>query len=530
MVGFATRDNALARQPRPSLAYRPLPPTHAMALTLALRDGDAADIDTPLLGVLLQTGNELPSALSRLDDKLGGALARSLARGDFRGARDETLHFDGATSGAGRVLLVGMGTPTETAASYRRASALLGRRAHGMGAGSVAVIAPGSDDDAVESIAIGLNMGPWEYIDLKTPPPEAERKKPLTKATIIVSRLSSRSASGEGKNAKDALSRGEAIAAGYDVSRRLAQMPGNLCTPDLLAKTATEIGRRHKLKVTVLGRKEMEKQKMGSFLCVAQGTPQDPKLVTMEYRKGKRGDAPIVLVGKGLCFDTGGISIKPADRMELMKFDMCGAAGVIGAMEAIARLKLKVNVVGMFGATTNMPSGTAVKPGDVVISSIGKSIEIINTDAEGRLVLADVLSYARRFKPAAVIDAATLTGACVIALGHTATGVLGNDQALVDEVLGAAKKAAEPGWQLPLWDDYKELIKSDVADIKNSGGRAAGTITAALFLKEFAEEYPWVHLDIAGTAYSESDLVAIPRGPTGVPTGTFVEFVRGRAG
>ena len=491
-----------------------------MALTLALHDGDAADIDTPLLGVLLSAGNELPAALSQLDDKLGGALSRSVERGDFRGVRDETLHFDGGTTRAGRILLVGMGTPTEPAASYRRASALLGRRAHGMGAGSIAVIAPGGDDDAVESIAIGLNMGPWEYIDLKTPPPEADRKKPLTKATIIA----------DPKSAKDALSRGDAIAAGYEVSRRLAQMPGNLCTPDLLAKTATEIGRRHKLKVTVLGRKEMEKLKMGSFLCVAQGTPQDPKLVTMEYRKGKRSDAPIVLVGKGLCFDTGGISIKPADRMELMKFDMCGAAGVIGAMEAIARLKLKVNVVGIFGATTNMPSGTAVKPGDVVISSIGKSIEIINTDAEGRLVLADVLSYARRFKPAAVIDAATLTGACVIALGHTATGVLGNDQALVDEILTAAKKAAEPGWQLPLWDDYKELIKSDVADIKNSGGRAGGTITAAMFLREFAEEYPWVHLDIAGTAYSETDLVAIPRGPTGVPTGTFVEFVRGRAG
>jgi leucyl aminopeptidase len=307
-------------------------------------------------------------------------------------------------------------------------------------------------------------------------------------------------------------------------------MPGNLCTPDLLAKTAGDIGRRHKLKVTVLGRREMERQKMGSFLCVAQGTPQDPKLVTMEYRKGKRGAAPVVLVGKGLCFDSGGISIKPADRMEFMKFDMCGAAGVLGAMEAIARLKLKVNVVGIFGATTNMPSGTAVNPGDVVISHLGKSIEIINTDAEGRLVLADLLSYARRFKPAAVIDAATLTGACVIALGHAATGVLGTDQALVDEVIAAAKKATEPGWQLPLWDDYKELIKSDVADMKNSGGRAGGAITAAMFLKEFAEEYPWVHLDIAGTAYSETDLVAIPRGPTGVPTGTFVEFVRGRAG
>ncbi|HUQ82000.1 MAG TPA: leucyl aminopeptidase [Gemmatimonadaceae bacterium] len=492
-----------------------------MALTLAVRDGDAADVDTPLLGVLLQAGTELPSDLSALDDRIGGALSRSLRRGDFKGARDESLHLDGGASKAGRVLLIGVGSPTEVGASYRRGASLLARQAHRLGVGAVAVVAPGTETDTIESIAVGLTLGCWEYLDLKTPPPEAERKKPLTRATVV----------GDGsKDAKDALGRGEAIAAGYEVARLLAQMPGNLCTPDHLAKTASDIGRRHKLKVTVLGRREMERQKMGSFLCVAQGTPEDPKLVTMEYRKGKRGDAPIVLVGKGLCFDTGGISIKPADRMEFMKFDMCGAAGVLGAMEAIARLKLKVNVVGIFGATTNMPSGTAVKPGDVVISHLGKSIEIINTDAEGRLVLADLLSYARRFKPAAVIDAATLTGAVVIALGHIATGVLGTDQALVDEVLAAARQAAEPGWQLPLWDDYKELIKSDVADIKNSGGRAGGTISAAMFLKEFAGEYPWVHLDIAGTAYSEADLVAIPRGPTGVPTGTFVEFVRGRAG
>ena len=491
-----------------------------MALTFALRDDDAADIDAPVLGILLPAGTELPDGLRALDERLGGALSRALERGEFRGARDEMIGFDGGSSGAGRVLLIGLGAATEPVAALRRGASLLGRQAHKSGAGTVAAFAPSGDADGVESIAIGLSMGAWEYVDLKTPPPEAERKKPLTRATIV--------ADGS-RQAKDALARGEAISSGYEVARRLAQMPGNLCTPDLLAKTATDIGRRHKLKVTVLGRREMERQKMGSFLCVAQGTPQDPKLVTMEYRKGKRGAAPIVLVGKGLCFDTGGISIKPADRMELMKFDMCGAAGVLGAMEAIARLRLKVNLVGMFGATTNMPSGTAVKPGDVVISHLGKSIEIINTDAEGRLVLADLLSYARRFKPAAVIDAATLTGACVIALGHVATGVLGTDQALVDEVVAAAKRAAEPGWQLPLWDEYKEQIKSDVADMKNTGGRAAGTITAAMFLKEFAEEYPWVHLDIAGTAYSETDLVAIPRGPTGIPTGTFVEFVRGRS-
>lgn len=492
-----------------------------MALALTLRDGNAATIDTPLLGVLLQSTTDLDPSLAELDEALGGALTRALDRGAFRGSRDETLHLDGASARAERVLLVGMGTPTDRPSALRRSASVLGRQAHRMGVGSVAVFAPGMDADAIEAIGVGLSLGAWEYVELKSPPPEEERKKPLTKATIVASKT---------RESRDALARAEAIAAGYDLARLLAQMPGNLCTPEFLAKTATDLGRRHKLRVTVLGRREMERQKMGSFLSVAQATPQDPKLVTIEYRKGKRNAAPIVLVGKGLCFDTGGISIKPADRMEFMKFDMCGAAGVIGAMEAIARLGLKVNVVGIFGATTNMPSGTAIKPGDVVMSHLGKSIEIINTDAEGRLVLADLLSYARRFKPAAVIDAATLTGACVIALGHTATGVLGTDQALVDEVLGAARRASEPGWQLPLWDDYKELIKSDVADMKNTGGRAAGTITAAMFLKEFAEDYPWVHLDIAGTAYSESDLVAIPRGPTGVPTGTFVEFVRGRAG
>jgi leucyl aminopeptidase len=327
---------------------------------------------------------------------------------------------------------------------------------------------------------------------------------------------------------ESAVAAGRAIGEGHALARRLGMLPGNVCTPEYLADTAREIAQRHGMKVTVLGRAEMEREKMGSFLCVAWGTPQDPKLIALEYRKGAADAPPVVLVGKGLCFDSGGISIKPAQGMEWMKFDMCGAAGVLGAMESIARLQLPINVVGLVGSTTNMPSGTAVKPGDVVQASNGKYIEIINTDAEGRLVLADVLAYAKRFNPAAVIDAATLTGACVIALGHTATGVFGTDQGLVEEVLAAGKRAGEPGWELPIWDDYKELIKSDIADVKNSGGRPAGSITAALFLKEFVDGYPWVHLDIAGTAYTESDLGTVPRGPTGVPVGTFVEVVRAR--
>jgi leucyl aminopeptidase len=305
-------------------------------------------------------------------------------------------------------------------------------------------------------------------------------------------------------------------------------MPGNLCTPEYLAQTAADIAKRYDMGITVLGRRELEAEKMGSFLAVAQGTPQDPKLIALEYKGGKPNAKPIVLVGKGLCFDSGGISIKPAQGMEFMKFDMCGGAGVLGTFEALGQMKPNVNVVGIVGATTNMPSGTAMNPGDVVKAQNGKSIEIINTDAEGRLVLADCLSYAKRFDPDVVIDAATLTGACVIALGHTASGVFSSDDALVTEILAAGKRAGEPAWPLPLWDEYKELIKSDVADIKNSGGRPAGAVTAAMFLKEFAEGYPWAHLDIAGTAYSETDLVTIPKGPTGVPTGMFIEFIRGR--
>jgi leucyl aminopeptidase len=329
--------------------------------------------------------------------------------------------------------------------------------------------------------------------------------------------------------ANAAVQRGSAIGDGINLARQLAMLPGNICTPDHLANTARDIASRRGMNVTVLGRAEMKAEKMGSFLAVAQGTPQDPKLIALEHRKGPAGSKPVVLIGKGLCFDSGGISIKPAQGMEHMKFDMCGAAGVLGAMDTIGALGLPINVVGLIGSTTNMPSGEAMNPGDVVQSHLGKFIEIVNTDAEGRLVLADVLSYARRFDPAAVIDAATLTGACVVALGHSASGVFGNDQALIDEVLAAGRSSGDTGWQLPLFDDYKELILTDAADIKNTGGRAAGAISAAMFLKEFAETFPWVHLDIAGTAYSETDLGFIPKGPTGVPVSLFVDFVRGRA-
>ena len=488
-----------------------------MTLSLTAGRADLAALDAPLLVVALASGDALDDRLTALDGPLAGALARFLERRDFRAGRDETLHLAGGSTGPARVLLVGLGKITERVSALRRAAALAARQAGRMGVGRLAFYAGALSRDETEAIAVGLAAGAWEYTDTKTPPPDEEKRAPLTDASIL--------------GADDrGIENGRAIAEGHALARTLGMMPGNLCTPDFLADTAREIAARHGLGVTVLGRAEMEREGMGSFLCVAQGTPQDPKLIVLEYRGGAAGTKPVALVGKGLCFDTGGISIKPAQGMEWMKFDMCGAAGVLGAMEAIARLRLPINVVGLVGSTTNMPSGTAVKPGDVVRSMSGKYIEIINTDAEGRLVLADVLSYAARYEPAAVLDAATLTGACVIALGHTASGIMGNDAGVVREVLAAGTRAGEPGWELPMWDDYKELIKSDVADIKNSGGRPAGTISAALFLKEFADGYPWVHLDIAGTAYTEADLGTVPRGPTGVPVGTFVEFVRGRAG
>jgi len=489
-----------------------------MAFALSLHIGDPSKVSTPLLAVALPSDKPVPRSLAPLDKALNGALTRAVKQKDFKGNRDETLLLFAPGKGPQRVLLVGLGASPEPAALVRAAS-LAGRKGNSMGVERIGFWAENLQGAGIENAAIGLSLGGWEYTDLRTQPPASERPKPLTAAFVCVE---------DAKGADAALANGVAVAEGQRIARTLAMMPGNLCTPTFIADTAKDIAKRHKLKVTIFGRKEMEKMGMGSFLAVAQGTPQKPKFIVLEYHGAGPDDAPVALVGKGLCFDSGGISIKPADRMEWMKFDMSGAAGVLGAMEAIARMKLKINVVGLVGSTTNMPSGTAMNPGDVVRASNGKTIEIINTDAEGRLVLADVLTYAARFKPQAVLDAATLTGAVVVALGNTAMGVLGNDQGVIDEVLAANKRGSEPGWQLPMWPEYKDQIKSDVADMKNVGGRGAGTITAALFLAEFTQDYKWAHLDIAGTAYTESDLVAIPRGPTGVPVRTFVEFVRAR--
>ncbi|MES2521116.1 MAG: leucyl aminopeptidase [Gemmatimonadota bacterium] len=491
-----------------------------MAVALHASHDAPAGLDSPLLVVILPAESALPESLAALDASMAGALSRSITRRDFRAGRDETMLVVGPDTGVQRVLLVGRGSAAASRATVRRAAAVATRQAVKLGVGRMHLLMPEADSEAIEALAIGVAAGAWEYQDLRTPPPEKDRRAPLTDATILMP---------DSDSARVAFDVGAAIGEGQAIAKRLGQMPGNYCTPDTFVEVGREIASRHGMDITVLGRAEMEAEGMGSFLCVAQGTPEEPRLVALEYRGGAPGDKPVVLIGKGLCFDTGGISIKPAPEMEWMKFDMAGAGGVMGAMEAIGRIRPAINVVGIIGSTTNMPSGTAVKPGDVVRASNGKTIEIINTDAEGRLVLADLLVFAKRFDPAVAIDAATLTGAIVIGLGHNAVGVFGSDQATVDEVLTAGTSAGEPGWPMPLWEEYKEQIKSDVADLRNTGGRAAGSITAALFLQEFVDGFSWVHLDVAGTAYSQSDLGWIPKGPTGTPVGTFVEFVRARA-
>jgi leucyl aminopeptidase len=292
-----------------------------------------------------------------------------------------------------------------------------------------------------------------------------------------------------------------------------------------LAEQATDVAKAYKLKVTILEQKDMEKLGMGALLAVARGSHQPAKLIALEYWGRTKKEKPVVLVGKGVTFDTGGISLKPAAEMDEMKYDMCGAASVLGTITAVAKMGLPVNVIGIIPTTENMPGGNATKPADVVTSMSGQTVEILNTDAEGRLILCDALTYAERYEPETVIDIATLTGACVIALGHVASGLLSTDEELAAELLQASGQAADPAWRLPLWDEYQEQLKSNFADIANIGGRAAGTITAACFLSRFTKKYRWAHLDIAGTAWKSGK----EKGATGRPVPLLTQFLIGRA-
>ncbi|HWK89414.1 MAG TPA: leucyl aminopeptidase, partial [Longimicrobium sp.] len=359
--------------------------------------------------------------------------------------------------------------------------------------------------------------------EMKTPKPDAPPPVELAEAALLLGGGADEAAAAEGARV------GEVLARAANLARTLANLPGNVATPGFLADTACVIAGERGMTATILGPHEMRAEGMHALLAVAAGSDQEPRFIVLEHRGGGEGEKPLVIVGKGLTFDAGGISIKPAQGMEDMKFDMGGGAATIGAMQAIAELGVKANVVGIVPSSENLLGGSAMKPGDVIGSHLGKTIEVVNTDAEGRLILADALSYARRFDPAAVLDAATLTGACVIALGHAATGVMGTDQALVDEVIAAGERTGERCWQLPMYEEYREQIKSDYADLKNSGGRPAGTITAGWFLREFVGDFPWVHLDVAGTAYGDGKLSYLTKGSTGTPTRLFVEWVMTRA-
>ena len=488
-----------------------------MSLQLALRVADPASLETPLLIVPVTTGLTFPASLG---PAVEAALATALDTKDFLGKRDETLtcYPSGAIR---RVLLVGMGDADKvTATAIRRAAMVGGKRARTIGVDTATMLIPTSAIDAgrtVQSLAEGIAFGAWQFTDLKKP---ADPPKPKLASVELIATTTDPAL-------EPGLARGRAIAAGQAFARGLQVLPADTCTPAHLATVAEELAQRHGFTVTVLDRPAMEREGLHAILAVGKGSANEPRFIALEYH-GAEG-APVVLVGKGVTFDAGGISIKPAQGMEEMKYDMSGAAAVLGTFEMLGQLKPKVRVIGLVPSAENMVSSTAYRPGDVVRSHHGKTIEVLNTDAEGRLLLADALSWARRYQPAAVVDCATLTGAVVIGLGHTATAVMGTDAALIDELRRAGEVAGERLWELPLWDDYRDLIKSDIADVKNTGGRPAGSITAGWFLREFVEGYPWAHLDIAGTAYSDKETAMAGKGPMGVPVRLFSEFLFARS-
>ena len=353
---------------------------------------------------------------------------------------------------------------------------------------------------------------------MKSDKPEA--RKGLRKLSVNVDKKHS-------DDARRAIAEATAISAGMTLARDLGNLPANICTPTYLARQARDLAKGEKrLRVKVLDEADMKRLKMGSLLSVSAGSRQPAKLITLEYRGAAAADKPVVLVGKGVTFDTGGISIKPGQAMDEMKFDMCGAASVLGTVKAVAQLQLPINVVGIVPATENMPDGIATKPGDIVTSMSGQTIEILNTDAEGRLILCDALTYAARFKPSCVIDIATLTGAVIVALGKIPSGVMGNDSKLIDSLVKSANKIDDRIWELPLWDDYQEQLKSNFADMANIGGRDAGTITAACFLSRFTKDYKWAHLDIAGTAWKSGD----EKGATGRPVPLLTQYILDQVG
>src|SRR6516225_4319919 len=478
-------------------------------------------VDCLVLGVFEEA--QLGAQGGSVDAACGGRLRKLLARGDFAGRMGETLlvaDLPGIT--ASHVLLTGMGPAKQLQRrTWRKAWAAAAHALARTRIASCAVALDRPDGKELDDYYLGRAVAEltgaalYRINDLKTarkPPPPGLKKVlagPVRRAAA----------------AERGLAHGEAVAAAQTVQRDLANLPGNICTPSYLAEQARALARRHaSLRVRVLDEAAIRREKMGCLLAVAQGSHQPPRFIVLEYQAAKKSP-PIVLVGKGVTFDSGGISLKDPPGMDEMKFDMSGAAAVLAALTLAAQLRLPLHLVGLIAAVENMPDGKAVKPGDIVTSASGQTVEILNTDAEGRLILSDALHYARRFHPAVVIDIATLTGACVVALGHHHSGVMGNDQALVRELLEAGQRADDRCWQLPLTEEYAEQLKSNFADFANVGGRDGGAITAATFLGKFTHGLKWAHLDIAGTAYQSG----AAKGSTGRPTALIADFLLKRA-
>ena len=488
--------------------------------------GDVTQVKVPALIVNLFEAVQQPGgATGDVDRALDGAISQLISEGEVKGKKGETtlIHTLGKIAPS-RVLVAGLGKPESfSQETVRELMAGCCRYLRKLGIEQVATIAHGSGVAGLdakasgEAIAEGSILGLYRFNNYLTKGEEATGE--LNELLILEREASKVSELEVG------VQQGRLMADVAVLARDMVNEPANVLTPTRMAEIARQVAEEEGLELKVLERQDMEDLNMGAFLGVARGSDQPPKLIVLKYSGDPDNPSNnLGLIGKGITFDTGGISLKPAGGMEDMKGDMAGGASVIGAMKAIGRLKPRINVTGMIAATENMPGGSAQRPGDVVRSMSGKTIEVINTDAEGRLVLADALYYARQMGLTRLVDIATLTGAMVVALGHACSGVMGNNRELIDQVIKAGQSTGERFWQLPMYDDYKELIKSNVADVKNTGGRPAGSITAAQFLAEFTEDTPWAHLDIAGTYFSSEEKGYLVKGGTGVPTRTLINL------
>ncbi len=480
-----------------------------------------SQIPADLLVVCLYKNEEPPEAIREISDP-------ATSNADFSGKPNETaLLYTGGTISASRLLLLGLGDEGSfTLEKLRRAAATAAKKARSLKAENVAFVPKTPEGSGIEgvtrAVSEGAALGLYRFMRYKTSEEEsnASEEHPANFDVVLSPE--------DEEAAKRGIYEGESLAVAATLARNLANEPSNTATPEYLAEKAREISEKHDMELTVLDRAGIEAEGLTGLATVGRSASNEPKFIVLEHRKA--GDeAPVVLVGKAVTFDSGGISIKPSGGMEEMKFDMGGGAAVLGAMEAVGRLGLPLNIVALVPATENLPAGDAYKPGDVLRMHSGKTVEIVTTDAEGRLILADALSYAKRYEPAAIVDCATLTGAALVALGHHASGLMGNDGDLIAEVQAAGETAGERAWPLPLFEEYTEQIKGTTADIKNSGGRFGGALTAGAFLKEFAD-YPWAHLDVAGTAFGAKGNAYTPKGGTGTPARLLVEFLIGRTG